>query len=238
MKKYIFNPKTQGSGIITCIPQEGLCPNKCKDCFFQAGRSYLEPLTENLPQIPDAEIARGRIIRINDGNDSSNQRELVETIAQHFDDYFFNTSLPIKLKQFSGPVVLTINPHELTDRYFYKLHKTPNNLMFVRFRTNMWNLQLLDEAIKYYTEKEVPIVITFMAYYTETIPEEHKQHYEWKKRTLNSYWVLTSTVVKSILDIYQDNPYVYSCGTKGQYACKFCGNCLREYYRIKERTRI
>ena len=41
---YIENPKTKGSGIIACIPQKGLCPNKCEDCFFQSGRSYLEPL--------------------------------------------------------------------------------------------------------------------------------------------------------------------------------------------------
>ncbi len=49
---YKENPKTKGSGIICCIPQTGLCLMKCKDCFFQSGRSYLEPLEENLPNMP------------------------------------------------------------------------------------------------------------------------------------------------------------------------------------------
>lgn len=50
MNEWIWNPKCKGSGIITCIPQAGRCPNNCADCFFQSGRSYLEPLEENLPQ--------------------------------------------------------------------------------------------------------------------------------------------------------------------------------------------
>lgn len=74
---YIKNPKTAGSGIITCIPQTGTCPNQCEDCFFQSGRSYLEPLEENLPNMPPLEMAEGRFVRVNDGNDSNVQRELV-----------------------------------------------------------------------------------------------------------------------------------------------------------------
>jgi len=50
---YKENPKTKGSGIICCIPQTGICPQKCDDCFFQSGRSYLEPLVDNLPNMPD-----------------------------------------------------------------------------------------------------------------------------------------------------------------------------------------
>lgn len=55
--RYKENPKTKGSGIIACIPQTGVCPNKCEDCFFQSGRSYLEPLEENLPNMPTVEMA-------------------------------------------------------------------------------------------------------------------------------------------------------------------------------------
>ena len=51
---YKENPKTKGSGIICCIPQKGTCPNNCEDCFFQSGRSYLEPLSENLPRVKNA----------------------------------------------------------------------------------------------------------------------------------------------------------------------------------------
>ena len=59
---YIENPKTKGSGIITCIPQEGICPMKCDDCFFQSGRSYLEPLDINLPNMPDLELTKNNWI--------------------------------------------------------------------------------------------------------------------------------------------------------------------------------
>jgi len=41
---YKENPKTKGSGIVCAIPQKGICPNRCEDCFFQSGRSY-----ENTP---------------------------------------------------------------------------------------------------------------------------------------------------------------------------------------------
>lgn len=151
-KDWIWNPKTKGSGIITCIPQRGTCPNKCKDCFFQSGRSYLEPLGKNLPHIPPIEMTKDRIVRMNDGNDSNNQRKLVEKIAQQYDNYFFNTSIPVRLEQFSGPVVLTINPGEMTDNTFHRLEFVPENLMFARIRTNTWNLEkVVIPAIDSYT---------------------------------------------------------------------------------------
>ena len=73
----IENPKTKGSGILCAIPQRGTCPLKCSDCFFQSGRSYLEPLDRNLPNLPSSEEATGRVVRMNDGNDSNNERSLV-----------------------------------------------------------------------------------------------------------------------------------------------------------------
>jgi len=50
---YKENPKTKGSGILCAIPQTGRCPMQCSDCFFQSGRSFLEPLDENLPNMPE-----------------------------------------------------------------------------------------------------------------------------------------------------------------------------------------
>jgi hypothetical protein len=237
MNNWIWNPKIKGSGIIECIPQKGLCPNNCVDCFFQSGRSYLEPLDQNLPHIPTKELAKGRIVRINDGNDSNNQRELVEQVAQQFDDYFFNTSINYKLGEFSAPVVLTLNPAKMTDNEFHKVDSVPNNLMFVRFRVNLWNLNLLKEAIDYYTPKKVPVILTFMAYYTQSIPDDYKNDYIWKQRTLNSYWCLKSELIREIIGLFEDNPYVYPCSVKGQHSCIFCGNCLKFYYATKERMR-
>jgi len=202
----------------------------CADCFFQSGRSYLEPLAENLPHIPTAEMAVGRVVRMNDGNDSNNQRDLVERTASQYDDYFFNTSNPKDIGNFPGPVVLTINPGKITDTDFWEFPLPPANLMFVRFRANTWNVELLKEAVDSYTTKYIPLVITFMAYYKTPIPAAHKKNYEWRQRTLNSYWCIKKKAQKRIADIFPDNPLVHVCGG----LCKDCGNCLREYYRVKE----
>ena len=203
----------------------------------------MEPLNVNLPHIPPEELADGRIVRINDGNDSNHQRELVIKTAKKYKDYFFNTAIPLDIEEFGAPVVLTVNPALLTDKTFIKVGKQhscnmPNNLMFVRVRVNCWNIEtVVNPAIEYYTGKQIPVVLTFMAYYKQSIPEYHKQNYVWKKRTLNSYYVLHQDVIESIMREYRSNPYVYSCGIKGEYSCKFCGNCIREYYNTKERLR-
>lgn len=240
MNKYIENPKMQGSGLLDCIPQKGECPVKCKDCFFNSGRSYLEPLEENLPNIPSVKYAKNRIVRINGGgNDSNNQRELVEKTARQYDNYFFNTSIKYQLEEFSAPVVFTINPTELTDCEFKKVDPPiPNNLMFIRIRTNLWNIEkVVLPAIDYYTQRKVVTVLTFMAYYTTPIPEKYKNDYIWKQRTINSYWCLKQEKIDEIMGLFKDNSYVYSCGVKGQYGCKFCGNCIREYFVCQERLR-
>ena len=36
-----------------------------------SGRSYLEPLDENVPNLPDVASALNRVVRVNDGNDSN-----------------------------------------------------------------------------------------------------------------------------------------------------------------------
>ena len=136
-EKYIENPKTKGSGILCCIPQTGACPNKCLDCFFQSGRSYLEPLDDNLPNMPAPRS--DRIFRINDGNDSNVHRETVISATVQYPLRFFNTAIPKHLDEFPGPVVLTLNPGKMTDSEFHKIDPIPKNLMFVRVRTNMYN---------------------------------------------------------------------------------------------------
>ena len=92
--KYVENPKTKGSGIICCISQEGECPMKCDDCFFQSGRSYLEPLKEHLPNMPTIAEAEGKVVRVNDGNDSSVNFDLVMKMTEVYPMRFYNTSIP------------------------------------------------------------------------------------------------------------------------------------------------
>lgn len=236
---YKENPKTKGSGIVCCIPQKGTCPVGCDDCFFQSGRSYLEPLSENLPNIPDDTISR--VVRINDGNDSNIQFSHVIMATSMYEMKFYNTSIP-KIIHFDAPVVLTLNPSKMTDISIHKVDPIPDNLMFVRIRTNTWNLHLVDEAIQYYSEKDIAIVLTFMAYYDEnSIPEDQRSFYIYRKRTLNSYYAITTDAWRNIMRKYEDHVRVYSCGKiegeRGKTACKYCGNCLREYFATVEKMK-
>lgn len=233
---YIENPKTKGSGVICGIPQKGECPVKCADCFFQSGRSYLEPLDENLPNMPSIAEARGRVVRLNDGNDSNNKRDLVMEAAERYDQVFFNTSIPRGLEGLGAPVVLSVNPGKMTDNKAHLLDSVPPNLMFVRFRANTWNLELCDSVVEHYTARKVPVVLTFMAYYTECVPRGHEANYTFRKRTMNSYWVITSKAWDAVVARYTGNQYVYPCGKDANtFACHRCGNCLREYFATMER---
>lgn len=233
---YRENPKTAGSGIICCIPQTGICSNKCPDCFFQSGRSYLEPLAENLPNMPPVEMTIGKVVRVNDGNDSNIDRDLVIESTKPYKDKFYNTAIP--QLNFPAPVVLTINPKDMTDTDFYKIDPIPKNLMFVRFRTNEWNYELRNKAVAYYSQREVPIVLTFMAYFKESLPR-HVEGYIFRKRTLNYYWAICTEMWREIMDQHKNNKWVYSCGRiegeLGDPHCRFCWNCLRDYFNCMER---
>lgn len=235
---YTENPKTKGSGIMCCIPQKGTCPIGCEDCFFQSGRSYLEPLQEKTPNMPDPEKARGMVVRVNDGNDSSNHMREVIAATSCYEDKFYNTSIVHSVSLFDGPVVLTVNPAGETDLDFLKLSHIPKNLMFVRVRTNTWNIkQVVDPAVMFYTSKKVPVVLTFMAYFTGKVKQGYEKDYAWRKRTENYYAAITNDAWKRVMNLYRDNPYVYSCGKiEGtDTSCARCGNCIREYYVTKTR---
>ena len=258
MPEYKENPKMKGSYMYGCIPQKGKCPNKCDDCFFQSRRSYLEPLDENLPNIP--RVHRGKIIRVNDGNDSFFLTEnQIQDVIYEYPQCFFNTSIPKDLDKYHTwshglmmeagvmnnhdyhPVVLTVNPSEMTDASFHKLDPIPKYLMFVRFRVNTWNLALAKECISYYTSREVPVVLTFMAYFNQmSIHEPFRCDYIWRMRTINPYWAITTIAWKKIMAALkwnEDNFLVHSCGAiEGvNTQCRYCGNCLREYFATKQR---
>jgi len=239
MGNYKENPKTKGSGIVCAIPQTGRCPNGCDDCFFQSGRSYLEPLDLNLPNMP-IPVYDHQVVRVNDGNDSAVKIDKVLSDTMHFKDKFYNTARHEALKDLAPhPVVLTINRGTLVDRSWDAIDAAPENLMFVRFRTNMWNLELMDQAITYYSDMEVPIILTFMAYFSESIPLEYNRFYTYRKRTLNSYWAITTAAWELVMQRNRHNKWVYSCGKiegeLGTTACRHCGNCLREYHATMER---
>lgn len=234
----------KGSGMLAAIPQKGRCPQGCEDCFFQSGRSFLEPLEENTPNMPLTDQAIGRVVRVNDGNDSNVYRNLVKDSVKFYPSKFFNTSIPTDLEFFVDPIVLTINPGEMTDKEYYRVIPIPKNLMFVRIRVNTWNLDtVVIPAVSYYAQREVPVVLTFMAYFgsVEIIPFSNEKNYVFRKRTLNSYNAITTEAWEFIMDLFKYNKWVHSCGKiegeKGDTHCRFCGNCLREYFATMERIR-
>lgn len=229
---YIENPKTKGSGIVCATPQTGTCPNKCEDCFFQSGRSYLEPLDKNLPNLP--EEVDYQIVRVNDGNDSNVDYSTVVEKTRRYQHRFYNTAIP-QNPDTAVPFVLTVNPGSRTDHSFHKIDKISKNLMFVRFRANTWNINLAADCVGYYSAHDVPVVLTFMAYYNkESVPSGYRDDYVWRKRTLNSYWAITTSAWRRIMSYFDDNKWVHSCGKiegeLGDTHCRFCGNCLREYF--------
>ncbi len=237
-KRYIENPKTRGSGILCCIPQTGKCLRGCADCFFNS-RSYLEPLEENLPNMPTVEQARNQVVRVNDGNDSSNRREAVMAAVQQYPMRFYNTTVFDRLDEFDAPVVLTVNPAERTDSKPVLLCSPPPNLMFVRVRTNTWNLRsTVYPTVNHYCALGIPVVLTFMAYYETAIHPDYARDYTWRKRTTNHYWAITIAAWQRVMAEFADDPRVYSCGrvegAKGLTGCRHCGNCLREYFATVE----
>jgi hypothetical protein len=230
---YLENPKTKGSGIFCVIPQKEKCPRGCAGCFFYGGRSYLEPLEENLPNIPEPQ--EGRVYRINDGGDSNVERDTVLRVSERYPLRFYNTSFP--QFEFDAPVVLTVNPGEMTDVNFYKVEHPL--LMYVRYRVNTWNWRKIGKSlIMWYVERKVPVVLTWMAYEKEEeIPQEHRKEYERATRTLNEYWCVKEEPWKKIMKQVKDTnfgKFVESCGTWEQHECKWCGNCLKFFFKKRE----
>ena len=235
---YIENPKFRGSGIVGAIPQVGKCPINCSDCFYQSGRSYLEPLDKNLPNMPSMAEVENRVVRVNDGNDSNNEQAKVIDMCKVYPMKFYNTSIYRDLEKFDAPVVLTVNPGKMTDKSWHEVNPVPNNLMFVRFRTNSWNTKLLKEVVDYYSSCGILTVPTFMAYYEGDIPEQYRSDYVWQTRLVNEYWVVTRSVKDRILEPYKGNVWVHACGESLETCtCRFCGICLREYFATMEKMR-
>lgn len=205
------NPKMVGSGLVECKPQVGKCENDCNQCYYNRNEEYKSVVI--LPK------DTGKIVRMNAGHDSNIRRGLVLAAATRYEHVFFNTSIP--RFDFPGPVVFTANSEE---ELAASLIDIPENLMFVRLRVSSTNLDFINEAIRYYTGKLVPVVLTYMAYYTAR--PYNPGSYTWKKRFVNSYWCPTEVFKRNVLLEY-GNRLVRNCGT----LCKDCGNC-ETFYRL------
>lgn len=237
---YIENPKTKGSGILCAIPQNyKRCTRECSECFFQNGRSYLEPLAENLPNIPFTEDIYNYVIRVNDGLDSSDSVDEVIERTKHWPRKFYNTSSPHEINKLSehGPIVLTLNPGDYIDKEFWKPDENIYKVfMFVRFLANPVNSWLLARAVdEWCNGYNIPLVITFMRYYNKDNAQFQyfDSYYNKKEHILNPSWSLNQDGWDMIYGPYRDNPLVSTCGfSASEHLCKRCGVCLREYNRF------
>jgi len=228
------NPKQEGTCLYDCVPQSGKCPMNCNQCFFnREGAFYTQT-----PSVPTLYDVGDGIVRMNCGHDSNIQKELVLETAKVYPKVFFNTSIPNF--DFPGPVVFTANPKEEGSVY---LADTPKNLMFVRLRVSATNLPYIKAAVNYYTGRQVPVVLTFMSYYTKE-PEVSPAMknlvgvcYEWKVRHINSYWCPTKAFIKYVMGIFSDNRLVSMCSSIDDSYCRACRNCETYYLQTMKRMR-
>ena len=231
------NPKMQGINVVDCIPQTGDCPIGCLECYYN-GPFFFR--TKNEPLIPTQEESEGKIVRMNSGHDSNIQRELVIKTAKKYKHFFFNTSIPNF--NFPGPVVYTCNGKTVTKNELpdskATLEDHVNNLMFVRFRINTWNLDEAKKVVDWYASRKVPVVMTFMRYLKEeNIPQEHRKNYKWSKSVVNEYFKIKPEIRKEIMGRFKDNPLVYQCGTIESSFCKDCRNCETLYQRFMQKQK-
>jgi hypothetical protein len=218
------NPKQIGSNLIDCKPQKGLCPNKCAECFYnRPGAFYIDV---NKSKFPTKAEAKGKIVRINSGHDSNIDRERVIKASERYKNYFFNTS--ISRFDFPGPVVWTANPKEELPITFPR--KLPDNIMFVRLRVSATNLMHIMQAVDHFANLRVPIVLTFMAYYSR---KPDLEYYTWQVRTINSYWCPKFSFVKNVINRAKLNGgrLVTICGSLFGAKCSECRNCETYYWQ-------
>lgn len=220
------NPKLMGSKIVDAVPVAGKCPLDCPDCYGNRPGAFYAPLDEVI--LPSADETEGKVVRVNSRNDSNVHRAEVIRLTDGYQDRFFNTSIPDM--DFPAPVVFTCNGRDI-DGHFYRLEDI-SNLMFVRVKTNSWNLDLVDDVVRYYTYQRVPVVLTTMNYYTESLVKR-KEDYEWKVHVTNPYWRLKDSVWRDIWMRYISNGLVFSCGNTRSTLCRDCHNCYWLYWAHK-----
>jgi hypothetical protein len=245
----IRNPKQEGSNLWDCIPQKGPCPMNCSQCFYNRPGAFYAGME---PLVPTPEEVGDDIVRMNCGHDSNLEKELVIETAKKYKHFFFNTSIP--KFDFPGPVVFTANPKEDKAALLpsYKDGWNFDNLMFVRLRVSPTNLHFIENAVKSWTERQIPVVLTLMSYYDQTPPDcervdelsccrqihagwnsfSREVIYTWRVRHVNSYWCPTKEFMNYILDRMKQigGRLVTICGTPDSNYCRDCRNCEHFYF--------
>lgn len=236
------NPKLENTRLFDCIPQQGPCPMNCNQCFYNRHGAFFMDI--NKPHMPSLEEIGDGIVRVNSGNDSNNQRDFVIAETEHYKNRFFNTCIP-KL-DFPAPVVFTANSQEEKPAYTPKDAGSPRNLMFVRLRVSSTNIDLVTDATKVWTKVQIPVVLTFMRYYTakpntNTVADQlgldPERVYTWKRHIINSYWCPTSEFIKEVMSLFCNKRLVSLCGSLDSPFCRDCLNCETYYWQTIKRMR-
>mgnify|MGYP001569676411 CR=1 FL=1 len=247
-----MNPKCAQSGIVTCRPQADLCRLNCPNCY-QHKPNYYESLEWS--NFPSPEEAAGKLVRVNDSNDSNNggvislpkghwlladhplyeygcfrpREALIALVADLYEHPFWNTSLP--RFDFPGPVIFTANGRQ--PLYV----DCPANVMAVRIRCNSWEWSTLWTLANHYMAQGVPVLLTPMRYYdVQDIPQGERIHYQQRKHILNESWQLADNAQ---LDLRRKLAHVL--GSRGVQLlmchglCKDCGNCEKLFWQCLDR---
>jgi len=239
------NPKLKGSNLIDCIPQTGKCPMDCPECFYNRPGAWYADI--DTPILPKAGACAGKIVRINSGNDSNNDRDDVLEVADEYTDEgvacFLNTSVP----RFDFPVTTSSWPWNSGDHYPVVftcngkwpgyLVDCPVNVMAVRIRCNTWDLSEQERLVDFYLDQGVPIVMTWMRYYQQPIPEGQGHNYMWRKHLKNSYWCPTPEAIVQTMSLFEGSG-VRMCGTPWSSYCADCRNCEFLYWDCLRRMGV
>lgn len=231
----VTNPKLLGTVMITARSQVGQCPLGCKACYYN-GDGYYED--KSVPNLPTKEEAQSKLVRVNDGFDSNVEMPKVIDDTRKYPYKFYNTSIS---RLFSEPTVLTINGRDTDETYIEPslIHGSLATLMAIRFRINLWNIGLFEDALEMYRSEEVdtPFLLTDMRYTDiNDIPKEYRQYYEKKKHIKNVYYRLNPEGLAIIFQLLKHRG-VYWCGNpfNGSTYCRDCQLCVHFYCAAKAR---
>tara|TARA_Y100000310_G_C20563218_1_gene754122 strand:- start:11 stop:733 length:723 start_codon:yes stop_codon:yes gene_type:complete len=231
------NPKIRNTNMITARPQGDDCPLECSECFYNSDNYYEDKSTASMPSV---EESKEKIVKVNDGHDSNIDSDRVISTTSRYKDKFYNTSIGTLF--FKKPTILTINGKDTDETYIETrdIRGDLNTLMAIRFRVNLWNIGLCEDAINTYRGDGIgaPFLLTDMRYNNiASIPKEFRKWYEYKEHISNSYYSLNKKGLDILFTYLMRYFNVYWCGnpfTKSTL-CEDCFLCEHFYIVCKSK---
>ena len=236
------NPKQEGTNLHDARTQVGLCKLDCNQCFYNRPGAFYCDIEK--PQLPSPDTVGHDIVRMNCGNDSNTRRCECIKQAEKYENFFFNTSIP--QFEFPGPVVYTANrlEEEPIDFSFLSDRKNLHKLMFVRLRVSASNKDYVKRGVEVITKMQIPVVLTFMAYYEkealDIVADKYpgaRAFYIKRIRHINEYWCPLGFFMRNTLHKMKrtGGNLVSMCGAPSSNFCRDCMNCAAYYWIAKKR---